>query len=177
MSSHSIVFDECLHRSLSSRECLHEPPLSSMSSHIFRGHLWKVNLISEGLLPVLSYNSHKHVSPSTMFVVNTPKPTRGTRCTYTTYCLWSTCCMSKLWIIFNIIQSLWRLHWICATILTKLLSKLYLCRCENRHEVVPIVLFPGYIIEWSLIHFQLRLRSIWYCLLLSPTHILACDDG
>ena len=33
---------------------------------------------------MLSYNSHKHISPSTRFVVNTPKPTRGgTRCTYT----------------------------------------------------------------------------------------------
>ena len=30
-----------------------------------------------------SCNSHKHISPSTRFVVNTPKPTRGgTRCTY-----------------------------------------------------------------------------------------------
>ena len=36
-----------------------------------------------GLLHVLSYNSHKHISPSTKFVINTPKPTRGgTRCTY-----------------------------------------------------------------------------------------------
>ena len=25
---------------------------------------------------MLSYNSHKHISPSTKFVVNTPKPTR-----------------------------------------------------------------------------------------------------
>ena len=32
---------------------------------------------------MLSCNSHKHISPSTRFVVNTPKPTRdGTRCTY-----------------------------------------------------------------------------------------------
>ena len=32
---------------------------------------------------MLSYNSYKHISPSTKFVVNTPKPTRGgTRCTY-----------------------------------------------------------------------------------------------
>ena len=36
-----------------------------------------------GLLPVLSCNSHKHISPSTKFDVNTPKPTKGgTRCTY-----------------------------------------------------------------------------------------------
>ena len=33
---------------------------------------------------MLSRNSHKHISPSTKFVINTPKPTRGgTRCTYT----------------------------------------------------------------------------------------------
>ena len=32
---------------------------------------------------MLSCNSHKHISPSTRFVANTPKPTRGgTRCTY-----------------------------------------------------------------------------------------------
>ena len=32
---------------------------------------------------MLSCNSHKHISPSTRFVVNTSKPTRGgTRCTY-----------------------------------------------------------------------------------------------
>ena len=64
-------------------EYLHIPPLTSMSSYIFRGHLWQENRINEGLLPVLSCNSHKHISPSTRFVVNTPKPTRGgTRCTY-----------------------------------------------------------------------------------------------
>ena len=84
MSSHSIVFNECLLMSLSSRECLHKPPLSSMSSHIFRGHIWKLNRICEELLPVLSCNSHKHISPSTRFVVNTPLPTGGgTRRTYT----------------------------------------------------------------------------------------------
>ena len=65
------------------RDQLHRPPLSSMSSHIFRGHLQQVNRINEGLLLVLSCNSHKHISPSTRFVVITPKPTRGgTRCTY-----------------------------------------------------------------------------------------------
>ena len=32
---------------------------------------------------MLSCNSHKHISPSTKFVINTPKATRGgTRCTY-----------------------------------------------------------------------------------------------
>ena len=32
---------------------------------------------------MLSCNSHKHISPSIRFVVNTPKSTRGgTRCTY-----------------------------------------------------------------------------------------------
>ena len=39
---------------------------------------------------MLSGNSHKHISPSTRFVVNTPKPTRGgTRCTYTLHLRWS----------------------------------------------------------------------------------------
>ena len=33
---------------------------------------------------------------------------------------------------------------------------------RNRQELVPIVLFPCYIIEWSLIHLQHRSRYIWY---------------
>ena len=31
----------------------------------------------QGLLPVFSCESHKHISPSTKFGVDTPKPTRG----------------------------------------------------------------------------------------------------
>ena len=58
-------------------------PITKHLSHCKINQSSSPNQINEGLLPVLSCNSHKHISPSTNFVVNTPKPTRGgTRCTY-----------------------------------------------------------------------------------------------
>ena len=57
-------------------ECLREPPLSSMSSYIFRGHLRWVNRINRDFYLCFSCESHKHVSPTTKFVFNTPKPLR-----------------------------------------------------------------------------------------------------
>ena len=65
------------------RECLREPLMSSMSTYIFRDHLRWVNQINRDFYLCSSRESHKHISPSTTFVINTPKPTRGgTRYTY-----------------------------------------------------------------------------------------------
>jgi hypothetical protein len=72
-----------LHASLSSLIIFKGPPMSSMTSYIFKGRLRQFKLNPMGLLHVLSCESHKHISPSTMFVINTPKPTRGgILCTY-----------------------------------------------------------------------------------------------
>ena len=73
MSSHVIVFNVNIFTHHHCLQCL----------HTFLGVISGRKTESMRDFPVLSCNSHKHISPSTRFVVNTPKPTRGgTRCTY-----------------------------------------------------------------------------------------------
>jgi len=70
---------------------------SSMSSDIFRGRLQRLNIISRDFYLCYPVNSHKHISPPTTFIVNTPKPSRGgTRCTY-----------SLTWYISVLLLSTW----------------------------------------------------------------------